>query len=811
MKPIIILTSIFFAFCIVSKAQTFTITGKVLSKKTKQIVPNATISLQGTNEQIVADGDGSFKLKITSGNYTLQVSSTGFYDYATPIVVDKNLVLNIELNENAIALDSVTIAGAKEKTSGFTRLHDVEGTAIYAGKKTEVIVLKDVIGNKATNNSRQIYAKVAGLNIWENDGGAGLQLAIGGRGLSPNRVGNFNTRQNGYDMSADALGYPESYYTPPAEAMERIEIVRGAASLQYGTQFGGMINFKLNRGPEDKKIEIISRLSGGSFNFFNTSTSVGGQVGNLNYYAFFQHKSGNGWRPNGEFNANTGYAGVAYNLNSKIAVTLQYTHMDYLAHQPGGLTDAEFAADPQQSVRTRNWFKVDWNLGAAIVDYKITKNLTFNSRVFSLSASRDALGILTFINRIDDGSDRNLYVDHYKNWGNESRFLYNYEINKVVCTALVGFRYYNGHTNREQGYGNNLAAGNKSDFAYTPTLANNTLRYSRYVFPEHNIALFAENIFRINNKLSIIPGLRFEDITTKAQGDYTNVAFDLAGNPISPQKITDNKKNSRNFIIGGLGITYNVVPSIQLYINFSQNYKAINFNDLRTQNPNLRVDSNLQDEKGYSADLGIRKNMGILNYDISFFYINYDNKIGSILSVDPVSNVIYNLRANVAKTRHMGIETYVEADIWKWIKRDAAKMSLSLFSNFSVLSAKYINGPSSIKNNAVEFVPNIIFKTGVAFRKNKFGASYQFSYTAKQFTDATNATFTEEAIAGLVPSYTIMDLSAQYQINKVFSLYGSLNNIADKKYFTRRADSYPGPGIVPSDPRTFYLTLQVKL
>ena len=88
---------------------------------------------------------------------------------------------------------------------------------------------------------------MSGLNIWESDG-AGVQLGIGGRGLSPNRNSNFNTRQNGYDISADPLGYPESYYSPPLEAIERIEIVRGAASLQYGTQFGGMLNFKFKKG-----------------------------------------------------------------------------------------------------------------------------------------------------------------------------------------------------------------------------------------------------------------------------------------------------------------------------------------------------------------------------------------------------------------------------------------------------------------------------------------------------------------------------------------------------------------------------------
>ena len=89
-------------------------------------------------------------------------------------------------------------------------------------------------------------ASVAGLNIYQNDD-AGLQLNIGGRGLNPNRTSNFNVRQNGYDISADALGYPESYYTPPSESLEEIQIIRGAASLQYGTQFGGLINFKMKK------------------------------------------------------------------------------------------------------------------------------------------------------------------------------------------------------------------------------------------------------------------------------------------------------------------------------------------------------------------------------------------------------------------------------------------------------------------------------------------------------------------------------------------------------------------------------------
>ena len=109
-------------------------------------------------------------------------------------------------------------------------------------------------------------------NIWESDG-SGIQIGLGGRGLNPSRNVNFNTRQNGYDISADALGYPESYYTPPSEAVEEIQMIRGAASLQFGPQFGGLINYKLKKGIKDKKAEVIARHTVGSFGLNNSFLS----------------------------------------------------------------------------------------------------------------------------------------------------------------------------------------------------------------------------------------------------------------------------------------------------------------------------------------------------------------------------------------------------------------------------------------------------------------------------------------------------------------------------------------------------------
>ena len=133
---------------------------------------------------------------------------------------------------------------SEEEDFNIRKLRAIEGIMITQGKKTEAIKLEKLDANKATNQSRQIYAKIPGLNIWESDG-AGIQIGLGGRGLNPSRNSNFNTRQNGYDISADALGYPESYYSPPSEAIDEIHMIRGAASLQFGPQFGGLINFKL--------------------------------------------------------------------------------------------------------------------------------------------------------------------------------------------------------------------------------------------------------------------------------------------------------------------------------------------------------------------------------------------------------------------------------------------------------------------------------------------------------------------------------------------------------------------------------------
>jgi len=812
MKLIFISITLLFLLCSFNvSAQTFTINGEVKSSSGNGVA-NASVMLKGTPYTAICDSSGLYHLdNLKAGNYTLQVSAIGYQLADKELQISKNLRVNVSLELSIQQLNDVNVSAKKDTTFGITRLKAVEGTTINAGKKSEVIVMDDVVANKAANTTRQIYSKIAGLNIWESDG-AGIQLGIGGRGLNPNRITNFNTRQNGYDIAADALGYPESYYTPPAELVDRIEILRGASSLQYGTQFGGLVNFKLNDAVTNKPFEFTSRETVGSWGFLNETNSIGGTDGKVQYYAFYQHKSGDGWRPNSGFNVNTGYTSVTYNITNKFSIGFQYTHMDYLAQQPGGLTDAEFAEDPHQSVRSRNWFKVDWNLGAVLLNYKISDNLKFNSRFFGLLADRDATGDLTdLISRPDLGGDRNLFKDKYTNYGNESRLLYSYKINGTPQNLLVGIRYYKGLTNRQQGLGNDGSTGYNSDFNYGSS-ATDVNAYSKYNFPNYNVALFAENIFRITSKFSIIPGVRFENIVTKADGSYRTVNTDGAGNVIFDQLVSDVKNSDRHFVIGGVGLSYYQNEAMQFYGNISQNYRAINFSDLYSVVKTTVVDPNLKDETGYSADAGMRGNIsGIFNYDVSVFDIYYNDRIGTYLSSDANNNA-FQYRTNIGASQNIGLETFAELELLHFLGVDIKKTSLSVFSNLALINARYAHTLNSAFNNKkVELAPDVIFKTGLSYKYKKFSASYQIAYTSSQFSDATNAVFTPSAVDGLVPAYTVMDLSISYKVSKIFSLEGSVNNLANAKYFTRRADSYPGPGIIPADARGYFLTLQVKL
>ncbi len=789
-----------------------TVNGTVVFSKTKQPIADVAVYDKASGEVATTDTNGRFEFETEKANMTLVFFSFEYEVKELAITTATATSLKIALSDLTTALTEVEITARKRKVFELQRLKDVEGTAIYAGKKTEVVLVEQSLANLASNNARQIYSQVAGLNIYENDD-AGLQLNIGGRGLDPNRTSNFNTRQNGYDISADVLGYPESYYTPASEGLEQIQVIRGAASLQYGTQFGGLINFKLKAPNPNTPIEFITRSTLGSFGLFTNFTSISGTKDKWSYYTYYNYKRGDGFRPNSAYESKNIFAHIGYQFTERTALKGEFTYLDYLAQQAGGLTDRRFNEDPFQSNRARNWFKVDWLLYNLKLEHKFSEKSNATLSVFGLDASRKAIGFRDRrVDLPDPGGPRELLVSDFNNWGFEGRFLSRYTIFGKKATYLLGAKYYNSDNSDFQGPGTDASDAN---FDSAADRFPDFRVQGQFDNPNENVALFGEHIVYLSDKVSITPGARFEYIKTETSGlsTITNIR---EGTDIvlgTRERIADDVRE-RSLLLLGIGVSYKPSTALEVYANASQNYRSITFSDVNIVNPANGVDFDLQDERGFTLDLGFRGNWNNwLSFDVGAFGLFYNDRIGFLTTQIPPINNVGQLRTNVGDARIIGIESLLDVNLKKVLKFNG-NYSLNYFVNSSFITSEYTSvgtGVTGLLGNRVEFIPNINLKTGLRFGYKNFNASIQYTYLDEQFTDAQNSVDPDVgSIIGLIPSYDVLDVSASYSYKR-FKLETGINNLLDNTYFTRRATGYPGPGIIPSAPLNWYTTLQIKL
>ncbi|MEM1323615.1 MAG: TonB-dependent receptor [Bacteroidota bacterium] len=777
----------------------------VITSLNNEPLEDVIVYVQGKDELATTDKQGQFALQLPDQQtYVLFIKSISTEPLERTVFLDGDTSLQIQLEQTVQNLEGVTVE-ANADAFGIRRLWAIEGGGLYEGKKTEVINIDMLIANKATNNARQAFSKIPSLNIWESDN-AGLQLDIGGRGLSPKRTSNFNTRQNSYDISADALGYPESYYTPPLQAVQQIEIVRGAGALQYGSQFGGLVNFKMKRGNPEKAFNFESQNTYGAYQFVNTFNSLHGQVNKLNYYSYVQYKRGDGWRRNSEFDQFGAYVSLNYEVSDKLTLGFDYTNMYYLSKQAGGLTDEAFEEDPRSSNRERNWFRVNWNLPAFSLEYALSPNTKIYNRTFGLIASRTSLGLLETPDVEDPLSNRDLIDGKFRNIGNETRIVISYNsVEDLQNSLLIGTRLYRGFTNFSQSFG---TAGDDADFTRVDT-AFLDRRKSDFEFPNLNVALFAEKIIRLSSTLSLIPGVRYEYINTQSEGFFTTTVRTNSFGDFVEQVTQDTTDKQRHIFLYGLGVSKKLNKNYELYANATANYRAINFTDVQIQTNTQFVDTLIRDESGYSFDLGIRRrNFSPFFLEASLFYILYDNRIGEIIDDG------LRVRTNIGSARIFGVELFFEMDVLAVLKKQT-EHKLSAFINGSVNRGVYtsINERALVgvrTGNRLEDLPEYNIKLGLGYGYRKLSTSLQTTFVGKQFSDAANTENPFKGVFGVIPAYTVIDFSARYVFSETISVSTSINNLLDHSYFTRRAPAYPGPGIIPALGRTWNVTLSTK-
>ena len=696
-------------------------------------------------------------------------------------------------------LDSVVI-NSKLKQSQISYLSDIDGTKIYAGKRTNTLTLSSKINGLSFNLGRTALAKIPGLTMWEMDG-AGTQMNIGTRGTDSHRSIEMNMRQNGYTTNSDLFGYPEDHYTVPLQAVEEIQLVRGSAALQFGPQFGGMLNYKIKEGDSTRPFSGETEQTAGGHNFFNSYNAVGGKKGRFDYYAYYDYRHGNGCRDNATFNYHAYYIHLGYRLSDRVNIKLEFSGMNYVQQIAGGLTDQQFGEDPQQSVRARNYFQPVINIPAVIFNYTISSSTHLEVISHALFGQRNSVQFIntpnipdTFNTAIGSYNPRQVDRDYYSGFTTEARLLHIYKIGRINSSLSTGVRYFHELTKRRQkGTG---TTGSDFDLSLVKPYGND-LRLTT-----DNYAAFVENIFKITPKFSITPGVRYEIIGTHLSG--------VIDNSIDHVSYIGN----RNFPLFGTGLQYQVNSSMQLFGNISQAYRPYLYANVTPADRVDKIDPSLKDSKGYDIDLGYRGHIkSILHFDLDAFYLLYGNKIGLISQANPDGSTNL-LTTNIGNSVSKGVEAFGEMSLLRWINPKNTNTDIKIFTSLAYDKAKYTSGVLNqfgtnvkISGNYVENAPEWIIKSGFEFRYKTLFTNIQYSYASESFNDAFNAGFSANGVTGLIPAYHVWDWGLNWQFLRQYHLSASINNLTNEKYFNRRITMYPGPGILPADGRTFTVSM----
>src|SRR5262249_41409498 len=214
-------------------------------------------------------------------------------------------------------------------------LPPVEGTKINAGKKTSFVKPAE-FPTFAGNDYREVMATTPGILVSEEP--QSPIINFGYRGLNSQRSEFMQVLEDGVSLKNEQFGFPETHYTPILDAVERIELIRAGAALQYGCQPGGALNFVMKMPRLDGPFHFTTRNVFGSYGYYRNFSEVDGTIGPFGYYFYYDHRRQDGFREaNSDYRLDNGSPRFVFDLTRDSKLILTFDFYDEEHGEPGGM------------------------------------------------------------------------------------------------------------------------------------------------------------------------------------------------------------------------------------------------------------------------------------------------------------------------------------------------------------------------------------------------------------------------------------------------------------------------------------------
>ena len=440
---------------------------------------------------------------------TVRVTPDGMF------LPDPDQSLSLGLVSPAVESDQLVIVGFEVKLPDYPALPDVEGTRINVGKKTSFVKPKE-FPTIANNNYRQAMATTPGILVSEEP--SSPIVNFGYRGLDSQRSEAMQILKDGVSIKNEQFGFPESHYTPILDAVERIEVIRAGAALQFGPQPGGAINFVTKMPRTDAQFHFDTKNAFGTDEFYQNFTEIDGTMNQFGYYAYYDHRQREGFRENSDYHLNAGSAKLVYDVTNDSRLILTFDAYSEEHGEPGGLTAipapgaALYQVDRNVTTRFFDRFRLERYYGVLEYQKIFSEHTELDIKAFGGYLSRyshrqrgGGFGVAPDPNP-EPGSaastnDIQLREDYTQ--GLDLRMRHDYQLANDFSTLTGGIYFYHALQDRSD------------DRGVTPDAETGTpRRFNTGV--TYNGSIFAENRFQFG-RFSVVPGARIESCSKACQ------------------------------------------------------------------------------------------------------------------------------------------------------------------------------------------------------------------------------------------------------------------------------------------------------
>ncbi len=657
--------------------------------------------------------------------------------------------------------------------------------------------------------------KVSGVDVREEEG-FGLRPNIGIRGLNPTRSTKVLLLEDGVPFVIAPYGDNATYYHPPIDRFDRIEVLKGSGQILYGPQtIGGVINYITPAIPVRPFAAVT--LTPGNRGYLDGRVRAGGSWGRAGVLAEYMRKQGDGARDNVGSKLDDVTLKTRLALGARQSLTLRgnyYRERSQVTYS--GLTEAEYAADPYQNPFVNDSMKLDRWGASAIHNAELAPGVALMTTAYGYEVARDwwrqssnsaqrpndssdpACGGLA---NLSTGCGNEGRLRDYTVGGIEPRLHLNYTLGTVAAVTDVGVRAHfesqerrqvNGASpaSREAGPSSNPNAGLKE---------NNERSNQAY-------SAFAQQRFVIG-PLGLVPGVRVERVRYRR----TN----LLGS--DPNGVTG--RTSLTQVIPGVGATYQAGAVTTLFAGVHRGFAPPRTEDLIDNSTGGVVD--LDAELSWNYEIGVRTSpLQGLQLEATGFHMDFENQIipaslagGSGATLTSAGQTVHRgleLGGRLSTSPWLGgkHEVYLQA-AWTWLPtaRFAGERFVYVGRGGSdeigkVYAAQNSAGTReqvSVTGRRLPYAPRHLL-TGTVGYAHQAGLDLrlEFVHVARQFGDALNTTvLSADGQQGPIPAFTIGNLAASWRIRPLDNtVFVAVKNLFDKVYVVDRTR-----GLLPGSPR----------